>query len=540
MMPAVFPIVVRSIRFETVICTWFVCVFFTTLSMVHVGGELDWVTMVLLGISLCFVFEGERLSRLSFLNLELIEAKGKADVEKNKADVDRRNEMELAFKERKQLVALIGNVAHDLKTPLQSFKMDIEFMRNVVNSLARRATTLQPPSQSQAESQSKAESQSQSQSQADDLVANAESLLQSLTANTEFMAMAVNRGIEFAKTSGGIKLSPAMASFNLVEALSMPLKLMESVQSESTVRMEPLPASIHPQIITDLHWLRENVLCLLSNALKYSDDGTSVTLIVDLVTDDQVRAQAQCSKRGDAGETTASADSRESCDAAVPALPTVTATTGQVPTPAPAPAGLEPLQFVRITIIDGGIGIPEHDRRMLFQAFQQAQRLAGGTGLGLFSLSQRMQALRGHCGVESRPDGGRGSAFWFAFPYKPDRMSDTSPGNSSGQTSGATTPPAVVGIVGAVGMGTVGGVVGPVGAVSVAGAVGAGGSSPRTRQLRILVVDDSLSILKVTGRGITHAGHNCETAQNGSLALDRLQRALPAGEIDLVSAQTDR
>lgn len=135
MMPAVFPIVVRAIRFETVIFTWFVCVFFTMISMTHVGGDIDWITMVLMGIPLGFVFEGERLSRLSFLNLELIEAKSKADVEKAKTDADRQSEKELAVRERKQLVSLIGNVAHDLKTPLQSFKMDIEFLRKVVKSL---------------------------------------------------------------------------------------------------------------------------------------------------------------------------------------------------------------------------------------------------------------------------------------------------------------------------------------------------------------------------------------------------------------------
>ena len=406
------------------------------------------------------------------------------------------------------------------KTPLQSFKMDIEFLRNVINSLARNATSTTPP-------QPQLESQVQAQSQSDHLLTNAESLLQSLTANTEFMAMAVNRGIEFAKASGGIKLVPAMASFNLNDALLMPLKLMESVQSESTIGMEPLPSSIHPQIITDLHWLRENVLCLVSNALKYSDNGTAVVLIVDLVTKSQL--QAHCSMHGDdVIKTTPSSDTLDLTDAAAAGTGAVTAT---APAPASAPAAAaedipNPSLFVRITIIDGGIGIPEHSRQMLFKPFQQAQRLAGGTGLGLFSLSQRMEALHGHCGVESRPDAGRGSAFWFAFPYTPDRMTDdATSGSGSGQISGTTTPPV-----------TLGASVGVAGVPGVAVGSSAGGAV-QTRPLRILVVDDSLSILKVTGRGITQAGHVCETAQNGSIALERLQRALSTGEIDMVSGR---
>ena len=49
-----------------------------------------------------------------------------------------------------------------------------------------------------------------------------------------------------------------------------------------------------------------------------------------------------------------------------------------------------------------------------------AQRSTGGTGLGLFSLSERIAALGGRVGVADRSDGGYGSKFWFTFPYLPD------------------------------------------------------------------------------------------------------------------------
>ena len=58
----------------------------------------------------------------------------------------------------------------------------------------------------------------------------------------------------------------------------------------------------------------------------------------------------------------------------------------------------------------------------LFTPFKQAQRLAGGTGLGLYSLAKRMEAINGYYGVQKRRDGLQGSLFWFAFPYKPDTM----------------------------------------------------------------------------------------------------------------------
>ena len=68
---------------------------------------------------------------------------------------------------------------------------------------------------------------------------------------------------------------------------------------------------------------------------------------------------------------------------------------------------------------DNGIGISEEKQQVLFQPFKQAQRLAGGTGLGLFSLARRLEALGGRYGVCGRSDGASGSVFWFSFPYRP-------------------------------------------------------------------------------------------------------------------------
>jgi hypothetical protein len=75
---------------------------------------------------------------------------------------------------------------------------------------------------------------------------------------------------------------------------------------------------------------------------------------------------------------------------------------------------------IRISVEDTGIGLSEETRKTLFQPFRQAQRMAGGTGLGLFSLSKRMEALGGSRGVSKRRDGIQGSNFWFSFPYRPD------------------------------------------------------------------------------------------------------------------------
>ena len=66
------------------------------------------------------------------------------------------------------------------------------------------------------------------------------------------------------------------------------------------------------------------------------------------------------------------------------------------------------IKVLRITVEDTGIGIRDEVKAKLFQPFRQGQRLAGGTGLGLYSLSKRLEALGGMYGVHDRKDGRQG------------------------------------------------------------------------------------------------------------------------------------
>eukprot|EP00981_Chlorochromonas_danica_P015227 scaffold10975_cov159-Ochromonas_danica.AAC.1 len=79
--------------------------------------------------------------------------------------------------------------------------------------------------------------------------------------------------------------------------------------------------------------------------------------------------------------------------------------------------------FLCIEIEDNGIGLSEEAMGNLFNPFKQAQRLAGGTGLGLYSLARRLEALNGQYGVSNRRDGEQGCMFWFSIPYRPDSVS---------------------------------------------------------------------------------------------------------------------
>ena len=223
-----------------------------------------------------------------------------------------------------------------------------------------------------------------------------------------------------------------------------------------------------------------------------------------------------------------------------------------------------------VAIEDHGVGVPEELRESIFQPFRQAQRHTGGTGLGLYSLFKRMEALGGDCGVRARSDGQAGSVFWFSFPYRPDttvlsyksaklvrrfessncseedlrhpsptRGTATSAATSlSFRASGAVTskrPPHVLTTTHTEQQTPVPGLsparssslVPPSdNALQVLPALAAAlgdNASAKQAGLRILVTDDAPTILKVCRRMLTINGHTVDTAVNGNESLEKLK-----------------
>lgn len=80
--------------------------------------------------------------------------------------------------------------------------------------------------------------------------------------------------------------------------------------------------------------------------------------------------------------------------------------------------------FIKVSIIDTGVGIDKKDRSSLFRKFGRLDNSyttvaeSGGTGLGLFIVKMYVEHLGGKIGVFSEGIG-KGSTFWFTLPTKP-------------------------------------------------------------------------------------------------------------------------
>lgn len=76
---------------------------------------------------------------------------------------------------------------------------------------------------------------------------------------------------------------------------------------------------------------------------------------------------------------------------------------------------LEGSNYVKISVTDTGIGIPEDQKEMVFDRFVKLNNYKQGTGLGLAICRSIVEHMGGSIGVDSEV--GKGSTFWFTLPY---------------------------------------------------------------------------------------------------------------------------
>ena len=206
--------------------------------------------------------------------------------------------------------------------------------------------------------------------------------------------------MDYAKVADGIKLVPKYETCHVEESIRTVLHCLSSAADKDQVRLAPLPSSMCSHILTDKQWLQENILCLLSNAVKFTPHG-KIDLRLNMIMSTCVEHFKTPSATMDCSDCSSmKASDKDNQDE--------------------RHSSIAPMILVEVE--DNGVGISKDMQSKLFAPFQQAQKNAGGTGLGLYSLAKRVEALGGKYGVRDRTDGQQGSLFWFTFPYRPDAI----------------------------------------------------------------------------------------------------------------------
>ena len=257
-----------------------------------------------------------------------------------------------AVKARDMNTQYIGQVAHDLRTPLNSFQLGLQALSTTELSDEQR-----------------------------DLVAT-------MDVSVQLMNLTCTKALDQSQLAHGLDLKAVRKAFNIVEMLEKSQVVVMGYTHESKeVQYECLmDEGVSTNVISDEDFLWQMYMNILCNARKFTTSGyirTQVSLVQDADTAtiiDEDRMAGTGSVRMDfSGEGTQA--------------------------------------YLRIAVADTGIGVREDQVHALFKPFGQLQEFSGGTGLGLFSLSEKAKTLRGRCGMY--PNRPKGSVFWFEVPYTP-------------------------------------------------------------------------------------------------------------------------
>lgn len=58
-------------------------------------------------------------------------------------------------------------------------------------------------------------------------------------------------------------LTPMMETVDLEGSLQVPIRIMKSMQTAVQIVVDPVPTTLCKYVVTDEHWLHENILAML-------------------------------------------------------------------------------------------------------------------------------------------------------------------------------------------------------------------------------------------------------------------------------------
>ena len=299
-------------------------------------GLVGWILSLATVLGLALVLRHERRQARSLVERS-------KELERLSSELLRVNRMKSEF---------LANVSHELRTPLNAIVGFVDLLREgVYGELAPRQ--VKP--------------------------------VERIEASANHLRHLVDQVLDLAKMAAG-RLEIHTESIDLRPFVLDVASEIESLVSEKGLSLSLVMGAALPRIRTDPTHLRQILMNLLGNAVKYTNEGNIVirTRLVD-------------------------------------SLP-ATGAAPERPTNTDHP-------WIGIQVIDTGIGIRPADQRRIFEEFEQVDAgprghsASRGTGLGL-AISRRLATLLGGT-VELESELGKGSTFTLWLPVDPRELASS-------------------------------------------------------------------------------------------------------------------
>jgi len=302
-------------------------------------GLIGWILSLATVLGLALVLRHERRQARSLVERS-------RELERLSSELLRVNRMKSEF---------LANVSHELRTPLNAIVGFVDLLREgVYGELAPRQ--VKP--------------------------------VERIEASANHLRHLVDQVLDLAKMAAG-RLEIHTETIDLRPFVLDVASEIESLVSEKGLSLSLVMGAALPRIRTDPTHLRQILVNLLGNAVKYTNEGGIVirTKLVDSLPD-----------------------------------------SGPAPTPGQVDRSAIPgTPWIGIQVIDTGIGIAPADQSRIFEEFEQidagprGNSAERGTGLGL-AISRRLAALIGGI-VELESELGKGSTFTLWLPVDPSDLS---------------------------------------------------------------------------------------------------------------------
>jgi PAS domain S-box-containing protein len=192
----------------------------------------------------------------------------------------------------------------------------------------------------------------------DELSAEQRDSVEHITKAARHLLVLIDEVLDRSRVESG-ELSLSMEPVSLADVVGEAVGMVRPLAAASGVHIDGLGHGGEQHVRADRQRLKQVMVNLLANAVKYNRDGGEVSVTGEAVSDGRIR----------------------------------------------------------LVVADTGIGIAEHDLALLFSPFERLgaeQSDVEGTGLGLILTKQLVEAMGGKTGATSQT--GVGSSFWVELP----------------------------------------------------------------------------------------------------------------------------